>query len=721
MALPFSPSQAMPMPMTATSMLSSATPNPDLAPVLDLLSQISGQSEPSRLYPPGYTKPKKPEIGKILSTAEAAKVANQPYLDQVANTFLRLRQQWSGVLTERDKLAREQGRQYTFRSTALVDAWNRFVAYLAARPLAFTVDVHDPTLYQDAQKIEDFAYYLRAQHERQHVRRGDMSLSQAEAKMLTIYGVLVSRRTLNVENPKCPIRATLIDPATVFPIYGKVGAEEDLAALYRVYTTSARQAIAEWVHGDVPKKVKDALGDRMESVGEDAAVDLVEYWDTWYCGTFILGTDVAIKPIVEHEYGCVPYVIQYGPGGEPMHTRAPGQSLNPYSDLFGSSGDGERVHKATGFLEPMKALHDFMEGVGARALDGFVKAFNPPMLIERTAEAIQTSEPPMIDTGEGGRTTTIANEEKVSPMNLTGPPQETNLLMTILGEDMKTNRLQGLQGMPDKSNISGTAQQRASEEGRELEAGWLEAMELFHGRSLTHDVKLVRNFFPEITHSSGRKKSFYIPRRNPGPTEERSFELTPEIVDNVDTDVNCSMNSLRLSELPVFAQAAQLLGPEGPTPIWTLRDIAQKAGVTDIDRVMAENQTYLSVKRATELPEFAKGVTVPEALEQAIAEAAGNPALQERLMRRLMWWEENIAAPQQQQMQMQGQPQPAGGPPQGPGGPPMDPGAGVPGGAGAPYAAIGMGPGSQGGAVGRPTGPSGAPPPPPPGSIRITP
>ncbi len=693
----------------------SPAPQPDITSLLDAAK--SGPLPPR--YAPGYTPPDKPKQEDIVKLADASKQANQPYLDAVADTYKRIRQQTSGYLTEADKTAREQGKQIPFRNTGLVDALNRFQAYLAARPIAFSVDVTDPEVQQYAQNIEDFAYFLRRAHERTWVRSGNMSLSMAEAKDLTIYGSLVSRRTCNPENPKLPIRARLIDPATVFPIYGPVGTEEDLQAVLHVYTTSARRAVAEWCQGDPDKKVRDALGDKLDGVGSDADVDVIEYYDSWWCGAFISGTDVALKPIMAHEYGCVPYVIQYGPGGEPMHTRNPGASFNPYSTVWGSgNSEDERAYKATGFIEPMKPLQDFIEGVGARALDGFVKAYNPPWMWERTRNAIKTLDEPMVDMSEGAQNTAVAGEEKPSPILPQQPTGETNLIMSMLQENVRSNRIAvESRTMPSQSNITGQAMAHSAEDGREIEGSWVEALELYHGRCASLDINvLYRNVGHESRYLSGSKKSYYVPRRNPIEGEAPSFELTPEMIDAVDTDVTAMMNQFRLSELMPFAQIAQMFGPQG-MKIWSNRDIAQKIGKTDYDRTKEQIDIDELVAAARDLPEFKK-LLIPAALRRAAEQATGNDDLQQQLLTMLEDWEKLIAQPQRMQMEAAGQPQPQA--PQGPPGMP-NPGAGIAGGAGAPYAGMNMGPGSQGAPVGAPpAGPAGpGPVPPPPGSARI--
>ena len=143
-----------------------------------------------------------------------------------------------------------------------------------------------------------------------------------------------------------------------------------------------------------------------------------------------------------------------------------------------------------------------------------------------------------------------------------------------------------------------------------------------------------------------------------------------------------------------------MLGPESATPIFTLADIARKAGVTDIGRVMQQNQQYRMIKKVMDLEETGKIILAPEALKQAIVEAEGDPERQQELMNTLQVWMQAVAQPMQAKIQQSMAPPT----------PPQQPG--VAGGAGLPYAAMGQGPGSQGAPVGAPPvqqGPSGNP------------
>ena len=294
------------------------------------------------------------------------------------------------------------------------------------------------------------------------------------------------------------------------------------------------------------------------------------------------------------------------------------------------------------------------------------------------------------------------------PVPVSPAPADSNAMMTILGQDAQTNlNTAAFSNVADKSNISGTARNSFAEEGREAEHGWVEALELFRGRCAAMDVRGWRNFGHLARYGSGKKQSFYIPRRNAGEGESKSYELTPDVIDSVDCEIICTMNGLRMSELIPFGQAAQLYGPDG-LGLWDLNLMARKAGITDIERIQQNNRAYRGIRRAEELPEFAKLITVPQAFIQAIRDAKGNEEVQTALTEQLGVWMQFVAQPQQAQIGMAMQP--PGAPPQG--GP--APVGGIPGGTNT-AAAQGMGPGPGSG----PQGPIGNPSPPPPGSNPI--
>lgn len=662
------------------------------------------------IYPPGYRKPSRPSIDDLAGRATQAKEANKEYLDAISDTYRRIRQQSAAYFT-RDEVAFRSGQIEPYPSTTLVDALNKLVAYIESKPLAFTVDVYDPTLVEDAQKIEDMAYHFRSLHERRWVKAGNPTLSHAEAHDLATFGVVISRRTLNLADTKCPILTTLVDPATVFPVWGRVGLVPSLEAVYRMVTMPVHQAIADFVTDpELKAAAKDAVRDRLDRFGESADVTVVEYWDSWWCCAFLVEGNVPLKPLTAHEYGCVPFIIQYGPGGEPMHTRAPDRSGNyvqagAFGGWYGSGTD--RPYKATGYLESKKKLSDFRDALTSLYVTNAIKGFNQPVILKRTNTAAE-SERPFIDRSPGGETELVAGEEDLLPFPTSPNPNDMGMVMQMLMADSQTNlSMQSFGEMPDKSNISGTAQQRSVEASQIQSDAWVRSMESFHGRCATHDMHLWRNFGHESRYLSGQKKSFFIPRRNPMETEAPSFELTPEVIDNVDTEITCLMDSMSMTEMMTFGQVAQMFGPQG-MGIWSNDDIARKMGKTDYPRTKVQVQTDRMMQRVQEMEETGKLILVPQALMQAIKEAEGNPELQGNLTKQLLVWQKAVMEPMMAQLQQASQPQPPPGmaPGGAPPGPPQ-PGQGIAGGSGAPYALMGQGPGSVSGVQGGPRGPLG--------------
>lgn len=673
------------------------------------------------VYPNGYVIPSKPDRKLIQARADAAKSAAGPWLDNIADTFNRLRGQTAGYLTYEQQHRRGlPGQPSPYKSTQLIDQTARFRAYGASLPIAYSIEEYDPEKMQDAQKIEDFAYLLRKMHERRWMQRGNMPLTQSEWHDLLVYGMIVSRRTCNQTDDRCPIEATLQDPATIFPVIGRVGGVATLNAVYQISSVSIYQLIADWfpdAKGEIPKKIKDALGDKYGTFDESSRVDVLEYNDDWWRGAWVLGTDVEIMPITAHKYGRVPYVIQYGPGGESLHVKSPDTTNGPYYTSLGTTQDMERVFKARGFIDPMKNLHDYREGWGDMIQDRVLRDFNPPWVLEQSPEAEAMMGDPELPREPGSVIKIVGGQERLS--GVPEPPIGSgamSMLVSFIQSDTMTNMLAPGFGQPiDKSNVSGSAQSIQAEQGREIESGWVQAMSSYHASCADHDVNLYRNFGHESRYQDdGSVKKFYVKRRMPGYNEDPSFELTPDIIDNVDCQFTVTMASMRMSELIPFGNAAQMFGPDG-MGIWDIYDIAEKMGITDVDRALQNNRIYRAIRKAEELPEYAKAVIVPQAFKDRLRAAKGNPLLQADILEQLVDWKKLVADPQRQQIEQQmaapppGQAPPGGGPPQ--------PGQGIAGGGGAPYSQLNMGPGSQGGQVGRPE--TAGPPPPPPGSVQV--
>lgn len=658
----------------------------------ELQAQIAEEVKPKYKYGFDPKKIRKPSVEAIKGNSTEIRTAHQKRLDRHGDTINRLRMAYSGVW-RRDKEARETGAQEAFYLSELVDEMDAMTAVVAGIDIAWNKPCTHPDLKQDTQKIEDFTYYLRDKEEYQWHCRGRSPLRIDEARTLLTYGFLVSRRTVDVDDPECPFAYELVDPATVFWV---PGGKRGMKAVYHVYCDTIENVLGEFTSDGIgPARFREQLDPKkMQRFGDSATVEVIDYWDEWYRCVLVDG--IPLIDVTAHKLGEVPFVFGFGPGGEGHHTRFP-YNTN-YANPAASMWEEELAYKCVSYLEYKKKNHDQKEAFLARALAGFLKAQNPPVILERSVNA-QDADMPDIDGNEGGVNELVMGEEKLTGFPTTPPGTETQLIGNAIAENDAMSFLpKGMYGDVSKSNVSGTAMSNYLNAGWEKIAPWVMAMEQYHTACGTLDIRLWRNFGHLARYAQDEETPFYVPSRNPSGYDAQSFELTPDVIDRAGWTVICKMVRSRRSEWPALANAAVIMHEQ--LGIADKEFIAEEVfGFTDALRKIEKTRGDKIIEAIFSDPDFGKSVLAEDWLIQRVEEAKGNPELMQlRVDQYRRWIEKNGAQAQAQQ-----QPQPGmGGPPQGPGGPaPM---GGIPGGTNN-AAALGQGPGSVTGQMGGPQGP----------------
>ena len=121
-------------------------------------------------------------------------------------------------------------------------------------------------------------------------------------------------------------------------------------------------------------------------------------------------------------------------------------------------------------------------------LAGFLKAQNPPVIMERSVNA-QDGDMPDVDGNEGGVTETIMGEEKITGFPTTPPGTETQALMSAMAENDAMSFLpKGMYGDVSKSNVSGTAMSNYLSAGWEKIAPWVQALDATPVAALSSEV-----------------------------------------------------------------------------------------------------------------------------------------------------------------------------------------------------------------------------------------
>jgi hypothetical protein len=683
------------------------------------LSFLDDMEEPT---PPRYRswfqKPPKPSIKKILAMKENL---DTDYIDRntaIATTLGVIRGEVIGAFKE-DVRDIQLGKKSGWMLTDLRDQYNAAVSTVASNKIIYNRKVYDPTQQAKSQIVEDAAYDLRARAERCWTERGDMPLHIAESKVLLGYGVLASRHTCDMHDPDYPFDSCLIDPAQVYPIWeGKRG----LKQLVRCYKDKLFDVVFDYLHeeqlsAEIKKRLKNPDGE-YEDVNSEP-VDVIEYWDRWW-NAVVLTDGTVIRPVTAHEYGIVPWVIAFGPGGETQFTnpqdyygtKSANGAIEPYNDRGQNS-----AYKSTSIIADGIARNAQNEAVSGILVEELKKAARPPVVLERSTMAAKNPKRIVIDGGQNGVTETFLNEEKLSAFPTAPNPGIIQTLMQFIGKDAQSNGMNLSLLSQIQSNVSGAAVNAAADSGQYQLAPWTEVLANYH--RMEFELKM------EIWRNRGHYSRFMTDEPSKFLVADRDYkvrpvaELTPELLDEVGYEIDVRLYHMNVGQMLPLANGYKLLNDMG---IMSKRTIAAEFGVTDYDRESHEWRDERSVDLAFQEPEFLKIITIPMALQQQIAALEGNPPAQALMQTLYDEWMTYMAQPaiQQQQMAaMQGGQQP--GQPQAPPGmnpmgsaPGMAPGMMNPNGTqGVSFSGpMGQGPGSVSGVQGGPSGPM--PPAPPP-------
>lgn len=666
----------------------------DPVALLAALERLAGGADPAanRIYRPGYRKPPRPTESRIVRQGNLLVDQNAQWRFMVENMMRWLRQELTGVFAE-DREARRQGLQEEYVSSALSDERNLFVARLASMQMTVKKLYLDPSLRRESQMVEDAVMWLRAEQIRRHVAYGNRPLPIDEASMLTDYGMIACRHPMNPNDPDFPLQIDLIDPLQVNVVWGRHGPE----TVIRVYKDTAEQIAADY--GDFSKSTYTKLSNKYGKEGfldPKCEIPVYEYWDTWYRA--VLVDDEPLIPITEHAYGCCPWTIQYGGLGEPMFTRTGSMTLRQGSTTEYVVSDGfradERMNKAVPLVYYGLRRHETYEAVMARLLMAFKKEVNPPFFRRRPMD-LDGTPMPEVDSGPG-KQNELKEGEGIEPWpQLAGGPA-TQMVMQALGIDRATNSApMAMRGQSTQSQVTGAAMNEMEDAGEHHFFPFTVAYTNYHQQLWDNILYILKEHGDDAKYGGATPSPLMVPYQRPKQGEAPAFELGQELLQKVGTRVQVKFNRVNPRDWLALFNAGQVgvannfIEPEV---------IAEMAGVSDYDGMFQRLMEHKSAVKLFEHPKYLEMFEMPAMIMEQIKQNEGDPLRQQWWMERLQRWEQFA------QMQMM---PPGGGQPGAPTGQPGAPGAmpnpqNPPTAAGVSYPALGQGPGTEGGAVGRP-------------------
>jgi hypothetical protein len=317
---------------------------------------------------------------------------------------------------------------------------------------------------------------------------------------------------------------------------------------------------------------------------------------------------------------------------------------------------------------------------------------------------------PEVD-GTPGAQNELMEDESIVPWPQQVGGSASQALMTNMGIDRATNQspMAAYGSTGDKSNVSGAGLDAAASAGADKVSPHIMAYTRFLANDISGCLRLIRNHGDVPKYAGAQPAPLMVPRRKTRNGQSPAFELDRDLLNEVGTNVDCQMSQVSQRDWLQLFQAGKLGVDAG---FIVPRTISELAGEHDYDRMQEEWFDEQTLRQAFQHPKFAEMFSVPAAIAEQIEESDGNPKQQAGWRKMLDAWMQIVAMAAQQQGGMPGQGgAPAAPPPPPQGGPPMvdaptetgnlGPAAGAP---GVSMPGLGLGPGVNGGAVGRPPG-----------------
>lgn len=671
----------------------------DMAQMMSVMQQ--GQLSP--VYPAWLGNVPKPNAQKIAELAIRRFDEYNEWRQAVRHDLRMVRMSESGIFPD-DKADIKAGIMEAYESEGLVNEYNLAVSWISGMHRRVVKEAGSDETRADVRKVKLASEWLIRYESECHTDKGEMPSSIVEPKILLGYGLLVKRRVLDrfAEPYDSPFITRYIDPAQVIPEFDDRGVKR----VFRVFNAKVMD-IAN-TYGDFSPAILKKLQDKKGKFDDEMELtNVVEYWDRWWRCVTIDGFD--ILPVTDHRYGEVPYTIGFGPLGEPNLTLLPdgtGASISAHE-----TWRENLPYKCVPFVRYIKRSHIINEALVTRYLYGVKKELWPPHLRYRSlAQSGKPIEP--LDASPGAGNELAMDEEKVEEFPFPkSSTMDRQLLLDQINKDMQTGRAPAsARGDFNQSNISGTANKQGIQAGLHLYKPWVNSLESFAGRDCSKAMRIWQRLGHHIEYGQpNQRRPFSVPVPKPYRGEGNSFELKRETISRVGPSVRVSMVSINPEEWLLRSQTMEQMNKQG----FSIEYLSDMLLGIDYDPQMFEEwQEEKAIKLAMEHPKFLELEVIPAMMLGELAEAEGDPALQEVIAKMHQRWEELVVQPammehQMKMQQMQAAPGPGegstAGQPQGQrggsGNPPTTNGVSLP--------ESGQGPGSVTGNQGGPQGPTG--------------
>lgn len=557
-------------------------------------------------------------------------------------------------------------RELAYRSATLSNVVNKLTNMCAPLDFRYIIPFKDEPTKKASQIVENWHTYNRHCEEFEYATSGGhSSLAQDEWLYNLLYGRICARVLPAPEHPNHPFRVTLLDPSTVFPVWGGDG--EGLVRVTHKRPMTAIDVIATYLPyaPNLTERLKDSVAEKFGFESQEyhrfyyVQRDLWEMWNTWSKCVFWGDTLITLD---DHELGFVPFIYTMA-RGEPRGMRTPqGRSYrssvydweDDYPEEWISTDDVyDESEKGISVFHHIIKTNKMSEVVYSLLMTQILQA-SRPSTINYVGQTGWGELPKPLDLKPGGTNYRRLNVDNVEIVPTSPRPTDASpVIQRLLGEVAEGTINPAMFGNVEGSNIAGYAIESMVAAAKDTVLPYLKNYELFQAMKAEMQTRLYR----DVILPDGMMT---IPLEGRYGTQP-SADVTAEVIDQVGTKVTVEMIGVSDQQLPMLVNAAGAAVERG---FWSQRKAMEKLGEKDPDRMLRE----IIIERGMQHPEMMENFLIPVMMIQN----------NQRDMAEL--WTLLVVMPKIQAMMaqmmgpmggMMGAPPGGGGPPaMGPGGPP---------------------------------------------------
>lgn len=338
---------------------------------------------------------------------------------------------------------------------------NKIAVMIAGSPISVTYPWRNVHEREAASRMESFALWFLDRFEQIHRGNGNSELRWDAALYALVAGRVAMLVSCDLDDGDYPWWVELLDPATVFPVWGK--GKHGMLRCSRRYTVSVGDVLDEFdPDGDSKLAEKIAAkreGENINSADLTREGDFTECITRWHRYAAFDGIELMRTA---HEYGEVNIIYNLAPGepgsaSSPAVSRTTGLTESDIKRGFGTKGSTTRqrdqAQKGQSFYAPIKAALRQREKVLALHMLSMEQTVNPA-----TNTTTPYTKPPEPMDFTPGKPNYRRPGEVTQPANPSPAPLQSDVLLQDTASALRKGLLPDvIFGTTEGSNITGFA------------------------------------------------------------------------------------------------------------------------------------------------------------------------------------------------------------------------------------------------------------------------